>query len=205
MLSHKLKVDSPNVNYATDVIESKYDYQSTHLEQEGDTLVAKPITTQYEFRTKRKVPKLGVMLVGWGGNNGSTVTAGILANAKQISWKPKEGTMQPNYFGSLTQASTVRIGNSGGEEAYVPFSAVLPMVYPNDIVLGGWDISNANLADAMERSKVLDINLQEKLRPFMEKMTPLPGIFDQSFVAANQMERANNCINGTKADQLARI
>lgn len=29
---------------------------------------------------ERTVPRLGVMLVGWGGNNGSTVTAGVLAN-----------------------------------------------------------------------------------------------------------------------------
>ena len=31
-----------------------------------------------------KVPKLGVMLVGLGGNNGSTFTAGLIAN-KRIS------------------------------------------------------------------------------------------------------------------------
>jgi len=36
-----------------------------------------------------KVPKLGLMLVGWGGNNGSTITAGILANKYNISWNTK--------------------------------------------------------------------------------------------------------------------
>ena len=30
----------------------------------------------YTFRTKRQVPKVGLMLVGWGGNNGTTTTAG---------------------------------------------------------------------------------------------------------------------------------
>lgn len=34
--------------------------------------------------TSKKVPKLGVMLVGLGGNNGSTFTAGILANRKHL-------------------------------------------------------------------------------------------------------------------------
>jgi hypothetical protein len=29
------------------------------------------------------VPKLGVMLVGFGGNNGSTFTAGLIANMKK--------------------------------------------------------------------------------------------------------------------------
>lgn len=36
--------------------------------------------------TEKAVPKIGVMLVGLGGNNGSTFTAGILANKKQLSW-----------------------------------------------------------------------------------------------------------------------
>jgi len=205
MLCRNLKVESPNVQYTSDCIESKYDYQSTQLEVQGDTLVATPVTTQYEFRTQRQVPKLGVMLVGWGGNNGSTVTAGVLANKNNISWNTKAGPQQPNYFGSLTQSSTVRIGNADGKEVYVPFSSVLPMVHPNDIVLGGWDISKRNLADAMQRSGVLDFDLQRKLQPLMEDMVPLPGIFDQNFVAANQAERADNLIKGSKSEQLAQI
>lgn len=35
----------------------------------------------------------------------------------------------------------VRVGNYKGEEIHVPFSSLLPMVHPNDFVLGGWDIS----------------------------------------------------------------
>ena len=53
-------------------------------------------------------------------------------------------------------------------------------------MFGGWDISNMNLADAMARAMVLDIDLQKQLRPYMESMVPLPGIFDPDFVAANQ-------------------
>ena len=41
------------------------------------------------FRTESKVPKVGLMLVGWGGNNGSTVTATVLANKMKLSWKTK--------------------------------------------------------------------------------------------------------------------
>merc|ERR1719262_960199 len=79
------------------------------------------------------------------------------------------------------------------------------MVHPNEVVLGGWDISKSNLADAMERSTVMDIDLQQKLRPIMQDMTPLPGIFDPNFVAANQTERADNCIAGSKAEQLEQL
>ena len=32
------------------------------------------------FKTERVVPKTGLMLVGWGGNNGTTVTGAIIAN-----------------------------------------------------------------------------------------------------------------------------
>ena len=38
-----------------------------------------------------KVPKLGIMLVGWGGNNGTTFTRGLLANKYGINWNTKEG------------------------------------------------------------------------------------------------------------------
>ena len=67
-----------------------------------------PKKLEYQFRTQRKTPKLGLMLVGWGGNNGSTCTAGILANKHKMEWETKEGKHKANYFGSLTQASTCR-------------------------------------------------------------------------------------------------
>lgn len=66
----------------------------------------------------------------------------------------KGGLKQPNYYGSLTQAATVRVGNYQGEEVFTPFKSILPMVKPEDLVLGGWDISSLNLADAMERAQV---------------------------------------------------
>ncbi|XP_020104491.1 inositol-3-phosphate synthase isoform X2 [Ananas comosus] len=122
-----------------------------------------------------------------------------------ISWVTKEKVQQANYFGSLTQASTVRIGSFNGEEIYAPFKSLLPMVNPDDIVFGGWDISNMNLADSMSRAKVLDIDLQKQLRPYMEPMVPLAGIFDPDFIAANQGARANNVIKGTKKDQVQQI
>jgi hypothetical protein len=71
-----------------------------------------------------------------------------------ITWMTKEGLRKPNFWGSLTQASTVRIGNFEGEEVYIPFKALLPIVEPTDVVLGGWDISGLNMADAMERAQV---------------------------------------------------
>uniref|UniRef100_A0A804RA41 Inositol-3-phosphate synthase n=1 Tax=Zea mays TaxID=4577 RepID=A0A804RA41_MAIZE len=78
-------------------------------------------------------------------------------------------------------------------------------VNPDDLVFGGWDISSMNLADAMTRAKVLDIDLQKQLRPYMESMVPLPGVYDPDFIAANQGSRANNVIKGTKKEQVEQI
>ena len=76
---------------------------------------------------------------------------------------------------------------------------------PEDIVFGGWDISSMNLADAMSRAKVLDINLQKQLRPLMKDMVPMPGIYDPDFIAANQEARADNLIKGTKKQQMEQV
>ena len=65
----------------------------------------------------------------------------------------KEGLRQANYWGSLTQSATVRLGNFRGEEVFTPIKSLLPMVKPEDIVFGGWDISSMNLADAMQRAQ----------------------------------------------------
>ncbi|THU64256.1 hypothetical protein C4D60_Mb01t24560 [Musa balbisiana] len=209
MFIEKFKVESPNVRYAEDEIEAVYHYETTELVHESRDgayhWIVKPKTVRYNFKTDTRVPKLGVMLVGWGGNNGSTLTAGVIANREGISWATKDKVQQANYFGSLTQASTIRVGSFNGEEIYAPFKSLLPMVNPDDIVFGGWDISNMNLADAMARAMVLDIDLQKQLRPYMESMVPLPGIFDPDFVAANQSGRANSVIKGTKTEQVQQI
>jgi myo-inositol-1-phosphate synthase len=114
--------------------------------------VVEPLSQAYTFKTKRRVPKLGVMLVGWGGNNGSTITAGVIANKHNIKWNTKSGEQSPDYIGSFTQSSTVRIGaTADGEQIHVPTKNLLPMVDPNNIVFGGWDISTAKLYAAMQR------------------------------------------------------
>jgi len=195
----EFEVESPNVTYSAETIESTYAYQTTTCTKNAaGKLVARPKEVEYQFRTQRKVPKLGLMLVGWGGNNGSTCTAGILANKMKMEWETKHGTQKANYFGSVTQASTCRLGGHGPnhQDVHIPFSSLLPMVHPNDIVLGGWDISGHNLADAMKRSQVLEPTLQQQLRPHMEHLQPLPSIYYPDFIAANQEERADNVLPG---------
>jgi len=210
MLVDSFKVASENVQYTDEHITANYTYTSTELSKEDlgpgqSAWKVTPTTTTYEFRTQRAVPKLGIMLVGLGGNNGTTLTAGIIANREGIKWNTKDGVQTPNFWGSLTQSSTCRIGAFQGEEVHVPFKALLPMVEPTDVVLGGWDISSANLKDAMERSRVLDFDLQRQVAPFMKDMHPLPSIYDPDFIASNQQARADNLIKGSKAEQMAKV
>lgn len=45
---------------------------------------------------------------------------------------------EANYYGSLTQAGTVSLGlDAEGQEVFVPFSSLLPMVAPDDLVFDG--------------------------------------------------------------------
>ena len=132
-----IKVRSPNVRYSDKFIESKYKYQTTNVTSTNDTMVATPLETIYTFRTERHVPKLGCMLVGWGGNNGTTVTASVIANKLGLSWPTKDGVQSANYYGSITQASTVYLGSGADGDVFVPFKSLLPMVDPNDVAFDG--------------------------------------------------------------------
>jgi myo-inositol-1-phosphate synthase len=197
-----IKVVSPNVTYTSQHIISNYTYQTTNVEVKENEILAHPIQKNIKIKTNTVVPKLGVMIVGLGGNNGTTLAAGILANKHNITWNTKEGVQSPDYLGSLTQASTILLGSQNGKDVYVPFSSLLPMVHPNDLVIGGWDISDMRLGEAMQRAQVLDYNLQITLYPLMQKIHPLPSVYYPDFIAANQAERANNVIPGTKSEQL---
>lgn len=61
------------------------------------------------------------------------------------------------------------------------------MVDPDDIEIDGWDISSLNLADAMERAKVIDYNLQTQLKDEMALMKPRRSLYYPDFIAANQV------------------
>ena len=171
---------------------SSHSYETTLVE--GHTI--KPQQHKLQFRTERHVPKTGVMIIGLGGNNGTTCVAGALANKHNISWQTKDGTQVANYWGSLLLASTTKLGihATTGHPIYTPLSNMLPLLHPNDIVWGGWDINSMNLGDAMKRAKVLDYDLQQQLYPYMKDIVPLPSIYFPDFIAANQSERANNVI-----------
>lgn len=195
-------VSSPNVVYSDTEIRSKYTYRTTSVTKDSQgRYVATPREQVYDFRTERKVPRVGMMLVGWGGNNGTTVTAGILANRHNLVWETREGPRAANYYGSVVMGSTMKLGADAetNKDVNIPFRDILPMVHPNDLAIGGWDISGMNLADAMDRAAVLEPTLKAQVKKEMGHMVPLPSVYYPDFIAANQEARADNVVPGNKA------
>lgn len=204
----RLKVISPDVQYHSGSIHARYKYTTVDARVDDDgNVTAHPTENIYHFRTASRPRKLGLLQVGWGGNNGTTVTAAVVANQNKMTWHTRDYLHMPNYNGSLTQAATMRLGfDKDGRDVFVPLKSVIPLVDPNDIVLGGWDISSMNLGDAMDRARVLEPDLKNQLRPYMRGMIPLQGAYDPSFIAKNQKPRADNIIpSRNKQDQLSQL
>ena len=117
-----------------------------------------PTTIERDIQVDSQVPKLGLMMVGLGGNNGTTLTAGLLANKKQLKWRTRQGEQSANFYGSFTQSVVTKIGmqydpkTNVAKDAFRPIKDLVPLVNPVDIVVSGWDISKTNLYDACYRA-----------------------------------------------------
>ncbi|EFC46106.1 myo-inositol 1-phosphate synthase [Naegleria gruberi] len=206
MPSKKITVKSSNLKETTETFQSKYVYRYNKTESKtvGDAveLVVEPKTVNLEFKTEKKIGRVGAMLVGWGGNNGSTLTAGILANKKKLQWETKEGVQSANWYGSITQSATMHMGG----QHYAALKDVVPMVSPDDLFIDGWDISDLDIYASCRRAKVLDIEIQKSLEEELKQFKPRPAIYDADFIAANQNDRANNLVKAThRFEQMEQI
>jgi myo-inositol-1-phosphate synthase len=88
---------------SNDTIESTYDHTYVEIDPNGQNVTYRKINRRkYTFKTQRHPRKVGLMLVGMGGNNGMTLIGGLLANKHKITWKTKKGEHQSNIYGSMT-------------------------------------------------------------------------------------------------------
>ncbi|CAD5212422.1 unnamed protein product [Bursaphelenchus okinawaensis] len=197
----KISIQSPNLKNNGDTIESSYQYRRNKISKNGNHITVTPEVHDYRFRTVLKPRRTGIMLVGLGGNNGTALFGAITANREKMEWRQRNGIQQANYFGSVTQSSTVHLGFDGQEQVHVPFNALLPMVNPNELVVDGWDISGANLYEAALRARVFEPELLDKLKPHMENVKPKPSIYYPDFIASNQRDRADNLVAGDNKQQ----
>jgi myo-inositol-1-phosphate synthase len=114
--------------------------------------------------------KLGVLLVGLG-----AVSTTFIAGVEAV----KKGLGKP--IGSLTQMGTVRLGKR--TENRVPaIRDFVPLARLEDLVFGAWDIFPDNAYEAATEAAVLEPSLLEKLRPELEAIRPMKGVFDPRYV-----------------------
>lgn len=190
-----------------ETIETEWVYEDTEVRRlPGGRVTVAPTKTEYVFKTKNIDPashRVGVMLIGWGGNNGTTVSTCSVANKVGLEWETETGMKKANYLGSLTQASSTRLGfdPETNEEIYVMLKDLVPLASPNQFVWGGWDISGSTIDESLDRASVLAVDLKRQMRANPEcaellKQTPLPGIYYPDFIAANQDSRADHIVNG---------
>ncbi|PYR90966.1 MAG: inositol-3-phosphate synthase [Acidobacteria bacterium] len=126
------------------------------------------------MRTPQKIAKadgkLGVLLVGLGAVSTTTI-AGVIA--------VRRGLARP--IGSLTQMGTIRLGKRT-EGRSPAISDFVPLASLGDVVFGGWDIFDENSYEAAKTAGVLDVELLEQIRPELERITPMPAVFERKYV-----------------------
>ena len=113
---------------------------------------------------------LGIMIPGMG-----AVATTLIAGVEAV----RRGFAKP--IGSISQMGTIRLGKrTDGKSPLIKDFA--PLADLNDIVFTGWDIFGGNLYDAAKTANVLERDQLESMRPFLESIEPMPGVFDQHYV-----------------------
>jgi myo-inositol-1-phosphate synthase len=76
---------------------------------------------------------------------------------------------------------TIRLGKrtEGRTPAIKDF---VPLASLDDIVFGGWDIFADNCYDAAVTAGVLERDLLDQIKPELEKVVPMPAVFDRRYV-----------------------
>ena len=114
--------------------------------------------------------KLGVLLPGMG-----AVATTFIAGVESI----RRGHAKP--IGSMTQMGTIRLGKRTDNRT-PKITDFVPLAGLDDIVFGGWDIFEDSAYESAKHAGVLTKEDLEKVRPFMESIRPMPGVFEPSYV-----------------------
>ena len=120
--------------------------------------------------SEKSKEKLGVLIPGMG-SVASTFICGVIACNRGLS-KP---------IGSMTQMGSIRLGKRT-EKRNPLVKDFVPTVDMNNLVFTGWDINQENVYDIALKSKVLKNDLLEELKPDLQKINVLKGVFDEKYV-----------------------
>src|SRR5947208_14778013 len=116
------------------------------------------------------VGKLGVMIPGMGAV-ATTFVAGVEA--------ARRGLGMP--IGSITQMGTIRLGKRT-EGRSPKIKDFVPLAHLDDLVFTGWDIFSDDMYTAACKAGVLDRELLEGIKPFLQTITPRRAVFDRTYV-----------------------
>src|SRR5579864_7819145 len=114
--------------------------------------------------------KLGIMIPGMG-----AVATTLIAGVEAV----RRGFAKP--IGSLTQMGTIRLGKRTDNNSPL-IKDFVPLADLNDVVFTGWDIFEDNVYESAAHAKVLEKEILQQLKPFLESIKPLPAVFDQYYV-----------------------
>jgi myo-inositol-1-phosphate synthase len=127
-----------------------------------------PITKKADIRPAKG--KLGVLLPGMG-----AVATTFIAGVEAI----RRGHAKP--IGSMTQMGTIRLGKRTDNRT-PKISDFVPLATLDDLVFGGWDIFEDNAYESAKHAGVLSNEDLERVRPFLESIRPMPGVFEPAYV-----------------------
>jgi len=131
----------------------------------------KPTTQAAEKQTLAPAKgKLGIMIPGMGAV-ATTFVAGVEAIRK--------GHAKP--IGSLTQMGTIRLGKrTDGRSPQI--KKFVPLAKLESLVFTGWDIFRDDMYQAAVKAGVLERDLLDEVKPFLQSVKPLPAVFDRHYV-----------------------
>ena len=76
---------------------------------------------------------------------------------------------------------TIRLGKRTDNHSPL-IKDFVPLADLKDIVFTGWDIFEDNVYEAAAHAAVLDSDTLKKLKPYLQKIKPMPAVFDQYYV-----------------------
>src|SRR5919201_7098540 len=116
------------------------------------------------------VGKLGVMIPGMGAV-ATTFIAGVEA--------ARRGLGQP--IGSITQMGTIRLGKRT-EGRSPKIKDFVPLADLDDLVFTGWDIFSDDMYASARNAGVLERDLIDQIKPFLQSIQPRTAVFDRNYV-----------------------
>ena len=182
---------------ASSVVSSTSSYRHHHASLMIQTTPDRPKPVLMEDATHSPKTRgcVGILIVGIGGANGTTLLGGVIANRHSLHWRGPKGELKSaNYNGCITQLNS----RGGG----VGYRDVIPgLAHVSMAAVGGWDIRPAKLGDALLDAQILDYDLVRQVQDEMNKTRVFKGYYDKRFIGSSQHDTATHVLTEQEASE----